>query len=344
MINFELNDNFFNDVIDSPAFKALKEDNLSKMQRSERRRKEKDLKKMERAAKSLTPEQMEIMDRFVTKATNEQITEFSEAIDRSITAYLILNNPEKSWDEIVKMQDDFADLMYEDIKKYRKLLEEDMKGDNQMGKKCLEKFENKLRERANKLIKSGVSQNDAIEMLRYEFPELSKSMISNAFKKIKTELEPPKKKETEEEKVQKVLDECDKETKNSLEYIFDDERTTLERTTKVKDSVVRKEDNIVKIDASAIKKENIITEKPVEPINVEPKNKKKSKLKVLNWIKNVEGENGNYIVSADGVKLQSHKDSKVFNTLSDVEKYRAKELDKLNAYVDEIKEVFTLME
>lgn len=335
------NNNFLASIIESPAFKALKQDNLSKMKRSERRRKEQDLKKMERAAKSLTPEQMTIMDRFVTKATNEQIAEFGEAIDRSITAYLILNNPEKTWDEIVSMQDDFADLMYEDVKKYRKLLEEDTKGDLTMGKKCLEKFEGKVRERATQLIETGVGQNDAIEMLRYEFPKLSKSMISNGFKKVKSELEPPKKEDTQEEKIKKTLDECeDEKMRNGLKYIFDDERKTLEHTTKAEECIV-KEDKIIKPKNAEIKRENIVADKPEEPIKTE---KKKSKLKVLNWIKNVEGENGNYIVSVDGVKLQNHKDSKVFNTLNDVDKCYKEELDKLNAYFDEIKEVFTLME
>lgn len=120
-----------------------------------------------------------------------------EALDRCLSAGLI-QNTDFSFKYIEHILNDMADLMLEDTRKVAKLKKE-CKGEEWV--MTINKFESEVRERTIQLIKEGAKQKEAIEKLAFEFPKLSKSMVTNAFKKVKEELEeePPKKEKAKKE-------------------------------------------------------------------------------------------------------------------------------------------------
>lgn len=132
-----------------------------------------------------------------------------EALDRCLSAGLI-QNTDFSFKYIEHILNDMADLMLEDTRKVAKLKKE-CKGEEWV--MTINKFESEVRERAIQLIKEGAKQKEAIEKLAFEFPKLSKSMVTNAFKKVKEELEKESKQEEKVEEEPPKKEKAKKENK-----------------------------------------------------------------------------------------------------------------------------------
>ncbi|MBE6067972.1 MAG: hypothetical protein E7211_09815 [Clostridium lundense] len=148
------------------------------MNRQQRRQKEREVKKNLDFLEKLTPEQLKRIDDLTRQAANVRIEEFGQMIDRSMSAVLI----ERDWtlDVIEKIQNRMSELLIEDTEKSQKLEKENVD---------VMKIEKEVREYIEGLLGQGLSKKQAMDDLIFKFPKLSKSMLLNAYAKVKEEKE-----------------------------------------------------------------------------------------------------------------------------------------------------------
>lgn len=287
--------------LDYEKFKAEVTKNMT---RNEKRNIDRELDKMKSAFKALTPTQHKLIDAIANEKANEKMDKFNYIMDRAISAYFILKNPELGMDEISKMENELAELITEDINKDNKLFD-NHKGDFEMVKKALNKMELELKDRVYQLLNGGAAQKEINETLIVEFPKLSKSMIANGVKKSKEMWK-------EEQAVKNTVTEED-EIDAAVKYIFDDSRE-LKRTAKT---------------LSEAKQES--EEKIVEESKEVVEEVKMNSLKVKSMVMELEGENGEYKASKDGVILVRKNAQIDFKSIEELEKWTS-----------EVKEVFKM--
>lgn len=111
---------------------------------------------------------------------NKQLEVITQALDRNMTASMILKT-DYSLDEINDIFKYTWELIDEDNKKVE-ILKKEGNGD---WMKEADKYVDLVQERATELINNKVNQKKSVETLVSEFPKLSKSMITNAYKKAK---------------------------------------------------------------------------------------------------------------------------------------------------------------
>lgn len=148
------------------------------MNRAERRRQETQFVKSIKAINSLTPQQTRVIDIAVRERTNEKVNKLAFLVGRCTSAALV----EKDWDfkEIEKFQLRLTGLLQEDTEKSNKLEKENI---NVM------KIEKEVRNYIEGLLEKGLPKKKAIDDLVFKFPKLSKSMLLNAYAKVRTERE-----------------------------------------------------------------------------------------------------------------------------------------------------------
>nr|UVN08442.1 MAG: hypothetical protein [Bacteriophage sp.] len=122
---------------------------------------------------------LEIENRF-----NKQLEVITQALDRNMTASMILKT-NYSLDAINDIFKYTWELIDEDNKKVEALKKE---GNGDWMKEA-DKYVELVQERAAELINNKVNQKKSVETLVMEFPKLSKSMITNAYKKAKELIE-----------------------------------------------------------------------------------------------------------------------------------------------------------
>ena len=132
----------------------------------------------------------------IEESFNKKLEVITQALDRNMTASMILNT-EYSLDEINNIFKYSWELIDEDNKKVAELKKEG----NGDWMKAADKYVELVQERAIELINNKVNQKKSVETLVSEFPKLSKSMITNAYKKAKELIDESKKlkEETEED-------------------------------------------------------------------------------------------------------------------------------------------------
>lgn len=291
--------------LDYEKFKAEVTKNMT---RNEKRNIDRELDKMKSAFKALTPTQHKLIDAIANEKANEKMDKFNYIMDRAISAYFILKNPELDMDEISKMENELAELITEDISKDNKLFD-NYKGDFEMVKKALNKMELELKDRVYQLLNEGVAQKEINETLILEFPKLSKSMIANGVKKSKEMWK--------EEQAVKNTDPEEAEIDEAVKYIFDDSKEP-KRTAKTLSEA--KQESVEK------------TEKIVEESKEVVEEVKMNSLKVKSMVMELEGENGEYKASKDGVILVRENAQIDFKNIEELEKWTS-----------EVKEVFKMV-
>lgn len=146
----------------------------------------------------------------VEKACKERFNSITDALDRNFTASLI-QETDFSLEKINEILKISCDLLEEDTKKVKELKNEG----NGDWMKTADKQVDQVCESALKLINKGKKQKEAIQILAAEFPMLSKSMITNAYKKVQEKL-----KEAElEEAATYILGDEEKEVKQKEDNI-----------------------------------------------------------------------------------------------------------------------------
>lgn len=270
------------------------------MNRQQRRKIQREIDQSKKTLDNLSPNQMKVMDHITNAKVEEKISEIQYIMDRCISALLIELFPEKDWDDIEEIETRLTEFIFEDTVKWKKLIEGK---DFDMSKKYIKEIELKVEIKAKDLIAKEVKQKEAIEILLTQFPELSKAMVTNAYKKVKAEVNKEK---------DAVIKNCDDQTKEALKYIFKEDGQAVE--------------------ANKVAANNVTTENKEE--------KCMSKLKVKSMV--VEGENGVYKVCENGVELQG-EDLISFSSMDELEKYRKEELEKFENRVSEFREVFKMI-
>lgn len=144
------------------------------MNRQQRRQKEREVKKNLDFLGKLTPEQLRKVDELTKQVSDAKMQEYGQIIQRSLTAALI----EKDWtlDEIDIMADRMSDLITEDAIKTNILDKENVDA---------MKIEKEVNEYIEGLLGQGLSKKQAMNDLIFKFPKLSKSMLLNAYAKVK---------------------------------------------------------------------------------------------------------------------------------------------------------------
>lgn len=249
----------------------------------------------------------------IEESFNKKLEVITQALDRNMTASMILNT-EYSLDEINNIFKYSWELIDEDNKKVAELKKEG----NGDWMKAADKYVELVQERAIELINNKVNQKKSVETLVSEFPKLSKSMITNAYKKAK-----------------ELID----ESKKLKEEAEDPEAIRLYNAIYGEDDYNSNEINEA---AEEVKNEKVEVEE-VENMNKEI-NDKQSEVKEESKIKVVKmelvGEFGVYEV--EGTKLTV--DDVKFNSKEHLEEVYRKQIDYLTKCKDEALKVYEMAE
>lgn len=250
----------------------------------------------------------------IEESFNKKLEVITQALDRNMTASMILNT-EYSLDEINNIFKYSWELIDEDNKKVAELKKEG----NGDWMKAADKYVELVQERAIELINNKVNQKKSVETLVSEFPKLSKSMITNAYKKAKELIDESKKLKEEKEE--------------------DPEAIRLYNAIYGEDDYNSNEINEV---VEEVKNEKVEVEE-VENMNKEindkqPEAKEESKIKVVKM--ELVGEFGVYEV--EGTKLTV--DDVKFNSKEHLEEVYRKQIDYLTKCKDEALKVYEMAE
>lgn len=298
------------------SHKELKEGLTKDMPRHERKRIDREVEKFNKALKTMTPAQLKAVDVITDFKSNEKASEkidgFRYVLDTAITSHLILENENIGWKDIVKVKDKIEEIMKDFFTKQELILKENM-GDYDMAKKAIESMEVKLEGRIIDLLEEGKNQKQAIEMLVNEFNKLPKSTISQAFKAVKSEWIREKNLTVEQSKGNKSEVVPKKQMDEALDYIFNEKEPV--RTAKT---------------LGEAKQE--VAEKIVEENKEVMEEVKMGSLKVKEMTLVVEGANGEYKASKDGVILVRKNAQIDFKNIEELEKWTG-----------EVKEVFKMI-
>ena len=290
---------------------------IQDLPRAQRRAKERELKDRMDTMKSLSPRQMRLMVDCVNhscgRAVQEELDKYNYMMDGCITAYLYMKNPDMTIDEARAEQDIIAELIKEDVIKYKERIESE-KGDENMANKKVNRLEPEVRAYAGELIEKGINQGDAVKELAIKFPTLSKSMLTNAFKKVK-----------EERRIEleaKAL-EVEKEVIAATEYIFEEDK---------------KEEDVQISECSEESKEVNANELQVEE-SKEIEQTESDGLKITYRQISVEGKHNKYVIYTDYVKAGG----KTFKDIQEVEMYYQEQIKLFNSEIEELKKVMAMI-
>lgn len=246
---------------------------------------------------------------------SEKIDRFRYVLDTAITSHLILENENAGWKDIAKVKDEIEEIMKDFFTKQELILKENM-GDYDMAKKAIESMEVKLEGRIIDLLEEGKNQKQAIEILVDEFNKLPKSTISQAYKAVKSEWIRERNSTAEQSELipKKQMDEA-------LDYIFNEKEPvrTAKTLSEAKQEFTAKSEK-VEVEQSIEAKQEIMEEV------------KMSSLKVKEMTLVVEGANGEYKASKDGVILVRQNAQIDFKNIEELEKWTG-----------EVKEVFKMV-
>lgn len=236
------------------------------------------------------------------KSTETQMEIISAALDRNITAAMILVT-DFELEEINKIFKTAIELIEEDNKKINELKKEG-EGD---WMKAADKQIEKIRSRVMELIGENLNQKKVIETLVMEFPKLSKSMVTNAYKKVKEEMALVKEAEADQDAVR------------LYDAIYGAKSKNDKTETKVEEIETKVEK--VEINRSAEKEES-----------------KESKFEILNKkvILDIKGELGVYHIEDNKLSV----DDVIFNSPEDVEETYRKQIEHLTKCRNEALEIY----
>lgn len=255
------------------------------MNRQAKRRKKREMDKIEETIEKLTPRQLEVVEHLANvKAkilADNHMNELTTIIDRNLSATLISLG--LNFKQIDKIEGIMAKMTEEDSLKYKKITEK-YKSEKEF-EEFMKKVERDVRREIEIILDKGISKKEAIEELQFKFPALSKSMLINAYQKVKEELEDKK----------ESVEVTDEEIEEAVKYIFEEE----EKMKNEGKEIVTKNDN-----ANEVKK------------NVE---EKECKLKIKSMV--VEGENGTYKICSEGVELNRDTSVMFFENIEQLEKF-----------------------
>ena len=279
-------------------------------------------KKVKKKSKS---EELQIALKWINSLSNEKaglIRAFSDwqinkdrknminILDRCVSAALI-NTLDLDMSIIEKIEIDMVDLIEDDTKKIKE--NKEIYGGLEMAMKKISEQGKLIEKRVIDLIDNGTKQNEMVKILTMEFPVLSKAMITNAIKRVKSERL--------------------KKTEDAAKYILEDNKKLKEKIElDAKEMAKKVADNLDK----ELEKED---HEPEANQNIKEEIKEKKSMSRLKFRRiEVDGEFGSYV--REGNKVVAGDIT--FNSLEEAENYYKKEIEILTNKIEEVKEVYSI--
>lgn len=304
------------------------------MNRAERRKKERQYKKEYKKAEqkketlyswlnTLSKDKYELIIGEIKRQSIDNGNSVMESVDRCLTA-LMIEEYNMELEEVQIFMTKLINSMGEDTEKINNL--KNMLGGRYM--KTLEDIKNKMIKEAREMMEGGMKDKDIKQKLNMEYPQLSKSMVTNAVKRIRTDYN--KEVANDVSKVAKAIG-IGEVTKEDLE-----------------------EANIIESDTELLEEENISSE---EFINKDGKTSDNTQNKARNGIEiksrkkseilEVKGSNYNYKVIKTQNDLNSlveviREDGVRYTSLEELQAIREKAIEEINKEFEEGKEILSL--
>lgn len=302
---------------------------LKQLPRAQRRAKERELADNVSTMKSLNPKQMRLMVETVNyscgRAVQQEMDKYNTMMDSAITAYLYTKYPHMTIEEARAEQDIIAKLITEDLTKHMERLDKEG-GNEDMANKKVNKMEPEVRGYVGELIDKGLNQGQAIKELCIKFPTLSRSMLTNAFKKVK-----------DERRVEKEAQALEVATEiiEATEYIFGEDKKEevaeiIEEVEETVEVAVEDEEYKDMIEHSKEVEEEV---QPTEKVAVPVEDDEELKITYKQIV--VQGKYYKYTIDKEFVKAGINK----FRNFEEVEKYRLEQIEKFNKEMAELKKV-----
>lgn len=256
---------------------------------------------------SLSDEKKQIIRVFTDWNTQREVTKVADALERCGVA-AIIDVLDVDWETIEDIKIALLSFLKEDGDKLDE--NKEIHGGYQMAIKKITEQEELVIARAAELYGEGMKQKDIVKTLVLEFPMLSKSMVTNA--------------------VKRVVSTKIKNTEDAAKYILEDNKNLKE---KIKSDAKKIAKDVANNLEEELEKENQVIEKKAQEFKEE---KPMSKLKVKRI--EVDGEFGSYV--REGNKVVAGDIT--FNSLEEAEDHYKKEIEILTNKIEEVKEVYKI--
>lgn len=302
--------------------------------RAERRKREREYKKEYKKAEqkketlynwldTLSKDKYELIANEIKRQAVDHGNSVMESVDRCLTA-LMIEEYDMELEEVQAFMTKLINIMGEDTEKINRL--KNMLGDGFV--KTLEDVKNKMIKEAREMMEGGIKDKEIKAKLNESYPQLSKSMITNAVKRIRTEYN--KEVAADVSKVAKAMG-IDKVTKEDLEKadIIESPTEPLEEENTSNDKFIDKD----------IKTSENVQNKARNVIEI--KSRKKSETL------EVQGSNYNYKVIKTQDDLNSfveviREDGVRYTSLEELQAIREKAIEEINKEFEEGKEILSL--
>ena len=297
------------------------------MNRAERRKREREYKKEYKKAEqkketlynwldTLSKDKYELIANEIKRQAIDHGNSVMESVDRCLTA-LMIEEYDMELEEVQVFMTKLINNMGEDTEKINNL--KNMLGGRYM--KTLEDIKNKMIKEAREMMEGGMKDKDIKQKLNMEYPQLSKSMVTNAVKRIRTEYN--KEVAADVSKVAKAMG-VDEVTKEDLEKadIIESDIKPAEEETVLNDKLI--EEDTKQSDKAQNEARNGIEIKSFKKsTTIEAQGKNYS----YNIIK-TEDKGGVYtdVIREDGVR---------FSNIAELEEYRKKAIEEALKVIDQ---------
>ena len=258
---------------------------------------------------SLSDEKAALVKTFADYHNKREVNKIIVALERCVSA-AIIDVLDVEWKTIEDIKLALLNFLEEDNNKMAE--NKEIHGGYQMAVKKMNEQEELLIARASELYGEGMKQKEMVKTLVLEFPIMSKSMVTNAVKRVIST------------KVKNIDD--------AAKYILEDNK-------KIKVKLEQDAKEIARNVAVNLEKEleKEVQEQVQDKVQEEVKGEKKmSKLKVKRI--EVDGEFGSYV--REGNKVVAGDIT--FNSLEEAEDHYKREIEILNNKIQEIKEVYKI--
>ena len=304
------------------------------MNRAERRKKERQYKKEYKKAEqkketlyswlnTLSKDKYELIIGEIKRQAIDHGNNVMESVDRCLTA-LMIEEYDMELEEVQAFITKLINIMGEDTEKINNL--KNMLGGRYM--KTLEDVKNKMVKEAREMMEGGLKDKEIKQKLNEEYPQLSKSMVTNSVKRIRTDYNKEVAKDVS--KVAKAIG-IGEVTKEDLE-----KADIIESDTEPSEGENTLNDKLIEED---VKTQENVQNKARKGIEI--KSRKKSETL------EVKGSNYNYKVIKTQDDLNSfveviREDGVRYTSLEELQAIREKAIEEINKEFEEGKEILSL--
>jgi len=302
--------------------------------RAERRKREREYKKEYKKAEqkketlyswlnTLSKDKYELIIGEIKRKAVDHGNSVMESVDRCLTA-LMIEEYDMELEEVQAFITKLINIMGEDTEKINKL--KSMLGDGYL--KTLEDVKNKMVKEAREMMEGGIKDKEIKLKLNESYPQLSKSMITNAVKRIRTEYN--KEVAADVTKLAKAMgiDEVTKEDLEKANIIESDAKPAEEKTISNDKLIEEDTKQADKVQNKARNGIEIMSIKKSTRLEVQAKNYSYTVMKTEDKeSKEVE------VIREDGVR---------YTSLEELENIRQKAIDVINQEFEEGKAILNV--